>query len=177
MRQIRITYKNGRETTSYDTSAIDNFTAALDNIFNLSLIQLTEYVTDEAKKNFNKRSFENVLWKETMFPSMSRGNLANSLKAIRTGKNSMTITSSLPYGSLQNYGGNIKITDKMRSFFWSQYYSTRDDKWKALALTKKTFINVPARPFIVDEATVTSKLREIILNNMKSNTNKNKHRK
>ena len=40
----------------------------------------------------------------------------------------------------------------MRKFFWAKFYETRQDNWKAIALTKKTVlkpvIKIPERPYI-----------------------------
>ncbi len=78
---------------------------------------------------------------------------------------------SIKYAEIQNNGGQIPITNKMRRFFWAMYYKNGGGKevgksvrattlngaaefWKNLALTKKTHIEVTARPFIGDSATL-----------------------
>ena len=58
----------------------------------------------------------------------------------------------IPYAAIHEYGGkiNLTITAQMRSFFWAMWYDTKDDKWKAMALTKKTSfqITMPKRAYI-----------------------------
>lgn len=70
----------------------------------------------------------------------------------------------LPYAAIHNNGGTIKIkiTDKMRKFFWFVYISLTKHyangsappdhilKWKMMALTKKTelTIHIPKRQYI-----------------------------
>lgn len=60
----------------------------------------------------------------------------------------ITLASALPYSKIQQEGGEIFITPKMRRFFWYQFKETKDDKWKYLAL-KKGPIKIPARPFLL----------------------------
>ena len=76
------------------------------------------------------------------------------------------------YAGMMNDGGQIKVTAKMRKFFWAMYYQAMGRKvysvktkaqrkgkkqvainddadfWKAMALTKKSHIDITARPFI-----------------------------
>jgi hypothetical protein len=48
---------------------------------------------------------------------------------------------------VQEYGATITITEKMRKFFWAKYAETGADMWRGLALTKKSVITIPPRPF------------------------------
>jgi len=61
-------------------------------------------------------------------------------------------TIDVPYAAIHEFGGTItvRITDKMRRFFWFKFRETRDEKYKWMALTRKqTFtIRIPARPYI-----------------------------
>jgi hypothetical protein len=64
----------------------------------------------------------------------------------------------LPYSNIHQEGGTIpartiQITDKMRKFFWFMWGLTSDDKYKAMALTRKTEFHIPAvkmpqRPYL-----------------------------
>ncbi len=58
----------------------------------------------------------------------------------------------VPYAAIHEYGGTTRlpITAQMRRFFWAQWYETGDDKWKAMALSKKAAfsINMPPRPYL-----------------------------
>lgn len=55
-----------------------------------------------------------------------------------------------PYATLQNDGGTIQVTTKMRKFFWAMWFQTKDEFWKGMALTKQKKLNIKARPFIYD---------------------------
>lgn len=74
-------------------------------------------------------------------------------------KSRLTLTSILfskellvPYAFIHEKGGEITIpvTQRMRSFFWAMYFQTSDEKWKHLAITKKTsfMIDMKARPYV-----------------------------
>lgn len=58
----------------------------------------------------------------------------------------------VPYAAIHEFGGTItvRITDKMRRFFWFRFKQTRDEKYKWMALARRqTFtIRIPARPYI-----------------------------
>ncbi len=62
--------------------------------------------------------------------------------------NTVQIGSNLPYSKIQQEGGEIKITDKMRKFFWAKYHETGNPAYKSMALTKKSTITIPARPYL-----------------------------
>lgn len=56
------------------------------------------------------------------------------------------------YAMIQNEGGvtHPTVTQKMRGYAWVQYKKTKESKWKAIALTKKSrlTVNIPQREFI-----------------------------
>lgn len=60
------------------------------------------------------------------------------------------IRNTLKYAAIHNDGGNIQIpvTDKMRKYAWAMYAKNGGNRkpkaqpWKALALTKKTYLNI-----------------------------------
>jgi phage gpG-like protein len=58
----------------------------------------------------------------------------------------------VPYAAIHEFGGEIRIpvTVKMRQFFWAMWYDTQDEKWKFMALTKKTvfIVKMPKRAYI-----------------------------
>lgn len=70
------------------------------------------------------------------------GNLANSIK-ISNGN----VISDAPYFKIQNEGGDIYVTDDMRKKFWQLYYKTKDNKYKAMALTKNNVFKIKAKHF------------------------------
>ena len=58
------------------------------------------------------------------------------------------IGNNLVYAPIHEFGGRIRLTDKMRKFSWAMFFKTKDDKWKWMALAKKSFLKIPARPFL-----------------------------
>ena len=92
------------------------------------------------------------------------GKFMNDGRAILTGKtarlqsqinvvrndtaSTVQIGSALPYSRIQQEGGTIPITAKMRKFFWAKFKETGNVKWKYLALKKGGTINIPARPYL-----------------------------
>lgn len=64
---------------------------------------------------------------------------------------------NVKYGAIHEFGGVVhpQVTAKSRGFAWWKYRETNDDKWKWLALTKKTQldITIPERPFLRSAAT------------------------
>lgn len=75
--------------------------------------------------------------------------LQSQINVVRDdGKSSVSIGSNLPYSRIQQEGGSITITPKMRKYFWAKFKETSNPKWKALALTKKDSITIPARKYL-----------------------------
>ena len=58
----------------------------------------------------------------------------------------------LPYAAIHNEGGiiNVQVTKKIRKFFWYMFYKTNIQKYKMMALTKKSSfrIRIPKRQYI-----------------------------
>jgi phage gpG-like protein len=71
------------------------------------------------------------------------------------------------YASLQNDGGNIQVTPKMRKFFWAMWHQSKDDFWKGMAITKKTHIQIKARPFIYDSPDLANEITKDIEKRLK----------
>ena len=101
----------------------------------------------------------------------------------------VVISDPVPYAEIHNDGGDISthpsVTTKLRKYAWHMVYSLaamqgklpkilppEADKWKALALTKKTKLSVhahiPQRQFIGDSQELTQKLNKIINNSLKT---------
>ena len=109
-------------------------------------------------------------------PLMSgRENLRRSI-GYTPGDARVTIGTSVPYAAIHNKGGSVtthpRVTPKMRKFAWRQYFeaggkkSPEAEKWKALALTKKSRLNVtaniPRRQFIGQSRELNEKIRRCI---------------
>lgn len=119
---------------------------------------------DEFDQNFTRKAFFDSAWPEVKMPvkrgtlMMRSGALRRSVRA-RNIPNGVGFSSSMPYAKLQNEGGKIKITAKMKRFFWAMYYKTSGKKskslgaesnhWKALALKKVgSVLTIRQRQFI-----------------------------
>lgn len=129
--------------------------------------------------NFFKRNFElqgfvdNGLdkWKTVSNPKdrsrkilSKRGNLKRGIKKIKADRNKVVVgvPSDIKYAALQNYGGKITITPKMRRFFWAMYIQTKEEYWKGLALTPKKELTIPARKFIGDSQGLVKNIDRMI---------------
>jgi phage gpG-like protein len=59
----------------------------------------------------------------------------------------------LPYAFIHQFGGTTKptITEASRGFFWKKFFETKDEKWKWMALSKKSkfTVKIPARPYML----------------------------
>ena len=71
---------------------------------------------------------------------------------IRDAITTFMLTILVPYAAIHEFGGtfNVPITTKSRGFFWKMFFETKDEKWKWMAMTKKTAfkITMPKHPYI-----------------------------
>lgn len=133
--------------------------------------------------NFFKRNFElqgfvdNSLekWKTLSNPAdrsrkilRKRGTLKNAIRKIKAERNKVVVGvgTDVKYAALQNYGGQITITPKMRRYFWAMYKQTGQEYYKGLALTKKKHLDIPARKFIGDSAGLVKNIDRMIIKEM-----------
>jgi phage gpG-like protein len=114
----------------------DNIIKSVNNNIANTLNQVGELIIDRAKISLTNRTNYN-----------GSGKLINSLKKAIS-NNELSVYSDLKYANIQNEGGKIKVTEKMRGYFWSEYYRTKDEFWKNAALTKKTHFIIPKRPYL-----------------------------
>ena len=148
-------------------------------------------LTDEFDKNFERKSFFGKAWENTSIPNkrgslmMRTGKLRRSIKSRQT-NNELSWSSSLPYASLQNEGGEIIVTERMKRFFWAMFYKangavTKSGKgernkrlsvealmWKNLALQKVgAKMKIKQRQFIGDHPQVRQRIAHVVDLNMK----------
>lgn len=118
-----------------------------------------------------------------------RDHLMHSIQS-RTAPGEVTIENPVPYAAIHNEGGDITshptITDRMRKYAWRMVYSlagvrgkgklpkelpAEANKWKGLALTKKSRLTVhariPQRQFMGDSAELRTKINNIINESIK----------
>lgn len=128
---------------------------------------------DEFDQNFERQGFFSEKWQRRKSPIrgdghilVASGDLRKSIRS-RSDESSITFYSDLAYAGIHNEGGEIKVTAKMKRFFWHKYYETKDEFWKAMALMKvgKT-IKIPRRQFLGMAPEVETEVRKIIEDNL-----------
>lgn len=128
---------------------------------------------DEFDQNFERQGFFAEKWQRRKSPIrgdghilVASGDLRKSIRS-RSDESSITFYSDLAYAGIPNEGGEIKVTARMKRFFWHKYYETKDEFWKAMALMKvgKT-IKIPRRQFLGMAPEVETEVRKIIEDNL-----------
>lgn len=123
--------------------------------------------------NFFKRNFRLGGYVDTTFTKwkdshngrttmVKTGNLRRAIKKIYVTANRIVVgvAKNIPYARIHNEGGTVPITPKMRRYFWAMYKKTGQDKYKWMAITKKTHIEIPKRQFIGDDNKAIEKTLE-----------------
>lgn len=118
-------------------------------------------------------------------PLTSRRNHLMRSTSFTAAPGQVTVENPVPYASLHNEGGNInthpRVTERLRRYAWHMAYSLAGirgkgslpkdlpkdaAKWRAIALTKKTRLNVrariPKRQFIGESRELTDKINKLI---------------
>lgn len=154
-------------------------------------------MSDEFDKNFDRQAFFSEAWARRKSPIRNEGRgllvdtgqLRKSISS-RTTENSITFYTTLPYAEIHNEGGEIRVTKKMKRYFWHKYYEAtgsfgrkkngerRNDKrtvklateaefWKFMALKKVgSSIKIPRRQFLGTAPEVEQTVREIVEDNL-----------
>lgn len=146
-------------------------------------------LTEEFDRNFERKGFFTNKWRGTNLPNrrgslmVRSGNLRRSIRSKQT-SNEINWSSSLPYASINNDGGEIVVTDKMKRFFWAMYYkdsgaakgkgeraqrlTAEAQQWKNLALQKVgAKMKIEQRQFIGDHPIVRQRIEEVVDKNIK----------
>lgn len=149
-------------------------------------------VAEENDRNFETQSFFGEAWQRHKSPMrggghvlVKSGDLRRSIR-MRTDEDSVTFFTDLPYAAIHNEGGEIKVTARMKSYFWHMYYqangglgrrkdgtlrqdkrnarlSTEAEFWKHLALMKVgSSIKIPRRRFLGKHPTMEKNVMAII---------------
>lgn len=162
-----------------------NLQEVVQNIVEDTAIELTQ----EFDRNFERKGFFDKKWPTNKLPNnrgsqmMRSGDLRRSINP-RVGNGAIRWESSLPYTVIQNEGGEIEVTAKMKSFFWAMYYkanggaesggergkrlSAEAAKWKALALQKVgEKMIIEQHQYIGWHPKVDSSIADITADNMK----------
>lgn len=123
------------------------------------------YLLEYFQSSFTTKSFNNKQWKRSKNnPNtlIDSGTLKKSIKTVQLTDDLIHIESDTPYSAIHNYGGTIRITDKMRKFFWAQFYKTKNDSWKWMAISKASNITIPERQFIGIPNTLKQDIEKIL---------------
>ena len=128
-------------------------------------------LSDEFDRNFQRKAFFNQPWPPRKMGKrgsvlMVTGRLRRSIRSQVT-SDSVIWETSEKYASIHNYGGTIRVTAKMKKFFWYKYKATKDDAWKWMALMKTgSVITIPQRQFLGDHAEVRKRSEAVIQRNL-----------
>ncbi|PTL34723.1 phage morphogenesis protein [Prevotella sp. oral taxon 376] len=153
-------------------------------------------LSDEFDKNFERQGFFSEDWARRKSPLrpggsilIDTGGLRRSVQSKSTDE-SIAFYSSHPAAAIHNEGGEIKVTRRMKAYFWYKYYeatgsfsrkkngerrqdkrtvqlSTEAEFWKLLALMKVgSSIKIPKRQFLGTAPEVEKTVTEIIEENL-----------
>ena len=142
-------------------------------------------LTEEFDRNFERKAFFDKKWRGTNLPNqrgsllMRSGKLRRSIISKQSGTQ-VGWSSSLPYATINNEGGEITVTEKMKSFFWAMAYkagmaagkgnsqrskklSAEAQQWRNLALQKVgSKMKIEQRQFIGHHPIVRQRTEDII---------------
>lgn len=128
---------------------------------------------DEFDQNFERQGFFAEKWQRRKSPIrgdghilVASGDLRKSIRS-RSDESSITFYSDLAYAGIHNEGGEIKVTARMKRFFWHKYHETKDEFWRMMALMKEgKTIKIPRRQFLGMAPEVETEVRKIIEDNL-----------
>lgn len=148
--------------------------------------------SSEFDRNFETQSFFGAAWRRQRSPQRASGHILVNTGALRRSiaakvdEDSITFVSSLPYAAIHNEGGEIKVTARMKRYFWAMYYKAngglgrrkdgtlrRDQRnsrlsaeaefWKHMALMKVgSTIKIPRRRFMGNHPSLEKEVTAII---------------
>ena len=153
--------------------------------------------SSEFDRNFTRQGFFSSAWARHKKGSpyegghilLKSGQLRRNIRS-RSDSRSITFSSDLPYAVIHNQGGKIKVTRKMKSYFWARYYqatgsfvrrkngelsrskkqlrlSSEAEFWKAMALMKVgSEITIPQRKFLGNSPELKASVKQIIEDNI-----------
>ena len=151
----------------------------MDDLIRNILKDIRVELSDEFDRNFSREGFFGEKWASRKRPDhrggrgvlTDTGALRRSIRSVMSG-NGITFQSDLPYAAIHNEGGKIRVTARMKRFFWAKMrecegsigftkrgvrrntkrnrqLSAESAFWKAMALKPVgSFIVIPRRTFI-----------------------------
>ena len=143
---------------------------------------------DGMDRNFERKAFFTKQWPARKSKT-AKGTMMMVSGALRGGNrvdvSGNSITNSMPYAKIHNEGGKIKVTQKMKNFFWAMHIKasnasvgggkareeamTEEAKmWKAMALMKiGSEIVIPQRQFIGWDPQLRTNIDQIVGSHLK----------
>jgi len=94
-----------------------------------SLSDIQVKLDDEFQENFERKAFFTKEWPERKYDDekgsllIRSGALRRSLRSRRRGSG-LSYTSNKPYAGVHNEGGEIKVSKRMKKYFWAKHYET-----------------------------------------------------
>lgn len=181
-------------------SELDQQTRA---VFRSILRDIQVELGDEFDQNFERQAFFSQAWTRRKSPTRPGGLLLVDTGGLRRSvhsdikENSIVFYSEHPAAAIHNEGGEIKVTARMKRYFWHKYMSAagvlvfcrrkdgtmRRDKntrqitdvadfWKAMALMRVgSKIRIPQRKFLGTSPEVEAAVRQIIEENLNEYVN------
>ena len=154
-------------------SLIDNIVNIDETLASKILPRWAERVTRSIMKNFDAEGRPDK-WDKSQKESGKTLAVSSKLRnsfSWQIKDRTVTWGTNLIYAAIHNFGGTVrpKVTPKMRKFAWAKWYETEDDKWKGLALTVKTKLEIklPKRQYAMiqdDDITYLNKLISEVMN-------------
>lgn len=153
-------------------------------------------LSEEFDRNFEREAFFSEAWQRRKSPVRGNGHLLVDTGGLRrsihskSDDESITFYSDLPYAAIHNEGGEIKVTTRMKRYFWARYYAAtsgfgrkkngelrRNKKnrrlsdeaefWKLMALMRVgSTVKIPRRRFLGASPEVEKTVRQIIEENL-----------
>lgn len=161
-------------------------------VFGRILKDIQVDMKDEFDKNFERQGFFSEKWERRKSPLrpgratlINTGGLRRSVLS-RVTADGVTFYSTHPAADIHNEGGDIKVTARMKGYFWHRYYEAvggfgrkkngelRNDKrtrrlsgdaafWKYMALMRVgSVIRIPKRQFLGAASEVEKAVTDII---------------
>lgn len=164
----------------------------IEKIFRQILRDIKVELSDEFDRNFERQAFFSEKWQRSRRAErrggatlIDTGKLRRSITS-KSDATSITFYTTEPYAGIHNEGGAIKVTAKMKRFFWAKYYEASGSfgrrlrgttakngqgdeasMWQCLALMRVgSRIKIPRRRFLGASEEVERAVREIIEENL-----------
>ena len=170
------------------------------NVITNSLKDIKVELDEEFDRNFQRKAFFTKKWAKKKYDDgkdsllVRSGVLRRSLRSDLTGTQ-LNYSSSEVYAAIQNEGGTIVITEKMKRFFWAKFYEAtggfgytragnkrNNKKNRALTVEAKFFksmalkkvgskVIISARKFVGESEEVNTIIKDIVEENIQAYLN------